>query len=271
MKVPPSIQELCRRVGRWLAAKRRHGLAQEEKRRSPAGGMKHWLNMDVGELGRQFQKRLYRSWTREWSAGGQLRNVAEWSPAMRWVVLGTSFVVIFGCAAWLLWSDLLRRLDAQAHETEVLKIRYVQLAAQSMMTPQYEQQINEIEAQFGSLLEMIPASLESVQVLHQISQAARDSGLRLQWFKPAPEMPEDAYVILPVDIRLVGNYHAVGRFLDAVSRMKHLITVDVILEGADAAPGQLVLATQIKAYRGGDGARLPVTKQIREEASRAAR
>lgn len=270
MKLLKSIDELRMRIERWFAAVRRCGVGQGTRWRSCMSDMKRWLSMDLGELGRHFQKSFGRSWILELSVGGQLRNIVEWPPAIRWVVLSASFLLVFGCAALVFWSDPLRHLDAQTHETEALKVRYVQLAEQSMMTPHYERQVADIEAQFGSLLEMIPASLESVQVLHQISQAARESGLRLQWFKPAPEIPEDAYVILPVDIRLVGNYHAVGRFLDAVSRMKHLITVDVILEAADAAPGQLVLATQIKAYRG-DGARLPLTKHVVQEASSAAR
>lgn len=270
MKALKSIHELRTRIDRWVTAVWRYGVSMATRWRSSLPGMKRWLSMDLGELGRQLQKSLHGSRILELPAGGEIRNVAQWPSVIRWAVLGTSFALVFGCAALLLWSEPLRRLDALALETEALKIRYVQLATQSMMTPHYEQQIAEIEAQFGGLLEMIPASLESVQVLHQISQAGRESGLRLQWFKPAPEILADAYVILPVDIRLVGNYHAVGRFLDAVSRMKHLITVDVILEAIDAAPGQLVLATQIKAYRG-DGARLPMTKEARREASSAAR
>lgn len=266
MKAPGLIHKFRVRVDTWFAAMRRYRAWRPQYGkglRLPMADLKHWLSMDIRELGRQFQKHRCRSRALESALSGQqLRNIAQWSPVIRWTVLVSAFVLVFGCAALLMWSDPLRRLDAKTEEAEVLKIRFAQLAAQSMMATLYEQRVGEIEAQFGDLLEMIPASLEAVQVLHQLSQAARESGLRLQWFKPAPEIPGDAYVVLPVDVRLIGNYHAVGRFLDAVSRMKHLITVDVILEAADAAPGQLVLATQVKAYRG-DGARLPLGQQVR--------
>lgn len=212
--------------------------------------MRQWLSMDLGELGRRLGAALQKS-----SSSGKWLDIREmrasdWPAALRWTMLSVVFVVVFGATALFSWSASWQQLAHQSQEVEALKARYVQVAVQSGLKPRYEQQLAQIEAQFGGMLEMIPASLETVHVLQQISRAAQASGLRLQWFKPGAEIQEDAYVILPVDVRLVGNYHAVGRFLEAVSRMKHLITVDVLLETADSAPGQLVLATKIKAYRG---------------------
>lgn len=270
MNVLRLLRKLRERTARWFSAMSRLRLRSWRGLPVSIVDLKRWLKMDLGELNRQLQGALHKSWAQEWSTSGQIRNIAQWSPMIRGMVLGAAFLFVFGCTAFVLWAEPLQRLDGQAHEANVLKIRYVRLAEQSKMLPDYEQQVAQIEAQFGDMLEMIPASLESVQVLQQISRAARESGLRLQWFKPAPEIPEDAYVILPVDIRLAGSYHAVGRFLDAVSRMKHLITVDVMLEALDTAPGQLVLATRIKAYRG-DGARLPLAQQARRGESDAAR
>ena len=212
--------------------------------------LRRWFTMDLRELTQQIVVSIQRqSSSKSWMS---LRNVpvSDWPKTLRWSVLVTSFVTVFGIAASVLWLETWQRVRAQNHEVELLKARYLQVALQSAMRPAYEQQLGQIEAQFGEMLEMIPASLETVQVLDQVSNAAQASGLRLQWFKPAPEIPQDAYTVMPVDIRLVGSYHAVGHFLEAVSRMKHLITVDVLLEPVDATPGQLALATRVKAYRG---------------------
>lgn len=209
-----------------------------------------WLSMDLGELGRRLMAELKeKPMPKRWTGMKEMR-AGDWPDALRWVILTVAFVTVLGIAALLLWSTPWQQLTQQTQEIELLKARYLQVALQSGMKPRYEQQLEQIEAQFGEMLEMIPASLETVQVLDQVSRAAQTSGLRLQGFKPAAEVQEDAYVILPVDIRLTGNYHAVGRFLEAVSRMKHLITVDVRLEAMDSAPGQLALATRIRAYRG---------------------
>ena len=213
--------------------------------------------MDLKELGPQLKVLWLEGRHASMLGGFRLQEITRWPRLFRQGVLLLTFVVVFFCAALLWWPEPSERRTLQRQETEALKRRYVQVSTQSQMKPVFEQQILALESQFGDMLEKIPASLETVQVLQQISRAARDSGLRLQWFKPLPEVQEDAYAVLPVDIRLVGSYHAVGRFLEAVSHMKHLITVDVLMASDSVSPGDLVLATRLKAYRGDDTRRAP--------------
>lgn len=247
------LQQLLLLRRRWKSACDSVRQRLNKMRRPSAArksDLQKWLSMDLGELGRRLRSALQeRPASGKWLDIREMR-VSDWPAAWRWAMLSAVFVVIFGVTALFFWSALWQQLAQQKQEVEALKARYLQVAVQSGLKPRYEQRLAQIEAQFGGMLEMIPASLETVQVLQQIARAAQASGLRLQWFKPLAEVQEDAYVILPVDVRLVGSYHAVGRFLEAVSRMKHLITVDVLLETADSAPGQLVLATKIRAYRG---------------------
>ena len=208
------------------------------------------LSMDLRELGQQIAVSVKKHASSRSSINFRDMPVSEWPKMLRWTLLGTTFLTAFGLAAFVFWAETWHQFQTRKHEVGLLKARYAQVAMQAAMRPAYQQQLEQVETQFGEMLEMIPASLETVQVLDQVSRAAQASGMRLQWFKPAPEVPQDAFIVMPVDIRLVGSYHAVGHFLEAVSRMKHLITVDVLLEPVDATPGQLALATRIKAYRG---------------------
>lgn len=237
----------------WAQAKSKTQarMSGKQRGRSPhvmIERVRRWLQMDIRDIRRQIHLTL-----REGGPSidvARLTCVEAWSGRFRVGVLVCVYALALGLAAVFVWPASAQRLAAAAQDTLILKTRYTQVLTQSLMRAPYEEQIAQVEAQFGSLLTMIPASLETVQVLQQIARAAQASGLQLQWFKPAPEIREDAYVILPVDIRLTGSYHAVGRFLEAVSRMPHLITVDVVLEAVPSAPGQLALATRIKAYRG---------------------
>ena len=214
-----------------------------------APDIRRWMTMDVDDVVRRLLALMRRDLIIGMPGNISLSGVEHWPPMFRRMVWLLSFIVISAVSAFMFWGDALQRLEALDHETSLLKARYAQFASANSTLPRYEQQVAQIEAQFGEMLEMIPASLEVVQVLDQITQASRESGLQLQSFKPAPEMPADAYVILPVDIRLSGSYHAVGRFLESVSRMKHLLTVDVLLEAAGTVPGQLILSARVKAYR----------------------
>lgn len=244
--VSKRLVEMRRQFARYLRGADLRGL-----------DVRRWLMMDLKEFGPQLKALWLEGRNAPMLGGFRLQDVARWPRLFRQGVLLLSFALVFVCAALLWWPEPSERWTLQRQETEVLKRRYVQVSTQSQMKPVFEQQILALESQFGDMLEKIPASLETVQVLQQISRAARDSGLRLQWFKPLPEVQEDAYAVLPVDIRLAGSYHAVGRFLEAVSHMKHLITVDVLMASDSTSPGDLVLATRLKAYRGDDTSRTP--------------
>ena len=251
------VQTLAQAKGRCQTSRQnqRTGTGQGRPLSVMAEQFRHWLQMDIREVGRQANLAL-RGDRLSIDVTG-LARVETWSGRFRGGVLISAYVLALGFAAVFFWPTSTQRLAAATQDTLDLKTRYTQVLTQSLMKAPYEERIAQVEAQFGNLLTMIPASLETVQVLQQMTRAAQASGLQLQWFKPAPEIREDAYVILPVDIRLTGSYHAVGRFLEAVSRMPHLITVDVVLETVPMVPGQLALATRIKAYRGDAGKVVP--------------
>jgi type IV pilus assembly protein PilO len=63
------------------------------------------------------------------------------------------------------------------------------------------------------------------------------------------ETTEDYYAILPIEIRLTGDFHGLGKFMEKVSRMQHLITVDVSIVPSSTHENQLVMASLLKAYR----------------------
>ena len=257
MKLHEQMQRRRAHVSKRLDGMRREFARYLRGAGLPRLDIRRWLAMDLKELGPQLKGLWLEGRNAPMLGGFRLQEVARWPRLFRHGVLLGSFVLVLFCAALLWWPESSERLTLQRQEAEALKRRYVQMSTQSRMKPVFEQQILALESQFGDMLEKIPASLETVQVLQQISRAARDSGLRLQWFKPLPEIQEDAYAVLPVDIRLVGSYHAVGRFLEAVSHMKHLITVDVLMTSDSASPGELVLATRLKAYRGDATRRVP--------------
>ena len=123
------------------------------------------------------------------------------------------------------------------------------IAKQVDLLPVYQSQNAQILEQFGTLLDAIPAALESVHVLTQINQAAKEAGLHLELFKPLSEEAQSYYVVLPVEIRLRGDYNAMARFLELVSKMKHLVTVDIVLIPSATHEKQIVLVSLLKAYR----------------------
>lgn len=208
--------------------------------------LNYLLTADIGELARKFfsQARDHRL-TRY-----QLKNIESWPKLLRVSMLATAFFSVFIITSIHLWQVPMNELNQYANDVALQKSRYTQVAFEAGLLEQRKERISAIDSGFGQMLELIPAELEIVHVLDQVTTVARDSGMQLQFFKPDAEIHEEAYVALPINLRLSGNFDSVGRFLESVSRLKHLVTIDVILESSQTAVGKLNLDARLRAYRG---------------------
>ena len=178
-----------------------------------------------------------------------ITDMSHWTMRFRMVLLLLIFIIGVLLGSLMLSSDRLSDIHAQTAEREVLKSRYTKYAEQVDTLPTYRAQTEIILERFGELLDAIPAALESVHVLAQLNKAAKDSGLQLEFFKPLTEEVHAYYVVLPIEIRLYGDYNAIAKFLEIVSRMQHLVTVDVVMLASPMHENQIVLASLLKAYR----------------------
>lgn len=218
-----------------------------DRQRQSATPSNPWWKKDLRELLADFgQKGIHLN------SEATLRSVvdiSQWTTRFRMAFLVLVFMAGVLMATLLLSSDSLNKVNVQNLEREVLKSRYLKYADQVDMLPVYQAQTEIILERFGELLDAIPAALEPIHVLSQINKAARDSGLQLEFFKPLAEEAHDYYMVLPVEIRLRGDYNSVARFMELVSKMQHLVTVDLVILASANHANQIVLSSLLKAYR----------------------
>jgi type IV pilus assembly protein PilO len=195
-----------------------------------------------------------------------ITDVSQWTTRFRAAILGLIYALGVLVATLIISSERLSDVQAQNGEREALKSRYLRYAEQVDLLPVYRAQTETILERFGALLDAVPASLESVHVLSQLNMAAKDSGLQLEFFKPLAEEIHPYYAVLPVEIRLRGGYNEIAGFLEQISKMQHLVTIDVVMLASAKHEDQIVLASLVKAYRYKD---LPPNPD--NKASRAAR
>lgn len=231
---------------RWYATKHQH--------------IKTLLSMDMGELANFLMMRVRHAG----NARHQYGNIQEWPRWFRIGILSTIFLFSLVISAATFWPGLLTQSNNLTNELSMYQARFKKVIYETGLLPQRSDRIHTIEDRFWQMLELIPAELEVVHVLDQISGVARESGMRVQFFKPDPEVHEEAYATLPVTIGLTGTFEAVGLFLEGVSRLKHLVTMDILVESRDSTPGRLHLVAKLKAYRG------EITKSV-DSASRTNR
>ncbi len=145
--------------------------------------------------------------------------------------------------------DELDRLDKQKIALEK-KLEQVRQKARNRERLQKE--LEETMVVFEQTSKLLPKEQEIPQLLRDISALGRNAGLDFLAFKPGADRPKDFYAEIPVSINLKGPYHNLGFFLDQVSKLDRIVTVDNIkMGGPQMDAGEMLLASScnLMTYR----------------------
>jgi type IV pilus assembly protein PilO len=91
--------------------------------------------------------------------------------------------------------------------------------------PKLEAEIAALEKQLEAVLVKLPEEKEIPKLLTQVNTLGQQSGLEFMLFRPAAPVKKGFYAEVPIDIRVQGEYHTLGAFLDRVSKLERIVNV----------------------------------------------
>jgi type IV pilus assembly protein PilO len=91
--------------------------------------------------------------------------------------------------------------------------------------PKLEAEIKALEKQLEVALVKLPEEKEIPKLLTQVNTLGQQSGLEFLLFRPASPIKKGFYAEVPIDIRVQGEYHTLGGFLDRVSKLERIVNV----------------------------------------------
>ena len=115
-----------------------------------------------------------------------------------------------------------------------------------------KEEIKETEALFNESATVLPKEKEIPGLLTNISDLGKRAALDFDQFRPGAEIPKDFYAEIPVNIQVRGPYHNLGYFLDKVSKLERIVTVNNIRMGGPVKEGNemfLRSTLQLITYR----------------------
>lgn len=122
-------------------------------------------------------------------------------------------------------SDTIKRLLNQK-ETLHSEIATAKKAAAHL--DDHKAAMENTQKQFAKLSVLLPKQKEIPDLLRNISDLGKGAGLDFLSFTPGGETPKDFYSEIPVNISIKGPYHNLGFFLDQVSKLDRIVTVNNI-------------------------------------------
>jgi type IV pilus assembly protein PilO len=94
--------------------------------------------------------------------------------------------------------------------------------------PKHKKEFEDVQNEFDAMAVLLPKSQEIPNLLRNISDLGKSAGLDFLKFTPGVEIPKDFYAEIPIDITIRGPYHNLGFFLDKVSKLERIVTVNNI-------------------------------------------
>ena len=110
--------------------------------------------------------------------------------------------------------------------TLTTEVKKAKAAAKNLK--KYQDEVAEAQKRFAQTAIVLPKKKEIPNLLRNISDLGKGAGLDFLSFKPGSEIPKDFYAEIPVDISIRGPYHNMGYFLDQVSKLNRIVTVNNI-------------------------------------------
>lgn len=162
----------------------------------------------------------------------QLRKYFTFDAIMNWPfyakisALAVIFFIIVFVAYYVdIQSGLSRLVSLQKQESD-LKKQYSVNYKRWLYLQAYKKQAAKLNETYKKLSLQLPKEVEMSALLRSISGIGQDSGLHFKLFDPLRPKQQNRYVILPINMIVLGNYHQLANFINRLSRLDRLITFE---------------------------------------------
>ena len=181
-------------------------------------------------------------------------NIGSWPGALKVIVCVLVFVVLLLLGYQFHLKDLQSGLERVESQEVTLRKEYQDKSFRAANLEAYKEQLAEIEERFSGLLKQLPKDSEVPGLLEDITQMGLNSGLEFESITLQPEVAQQFYVELPINIVVRGSYHDLATFVSSVAGLPRIVTLnDFVIEPISADnPDLLTMNIVAKTYRYND-------------------
>ncbi|MDB6047480.1 MAG: pilus assembly protein PilP [Pseudomonas sp.] len=154
-----------------------------------------------------------------------LNNLGSWPAAIKTIAGALVLIIVLALGYNFYLKDLQDQLDLSRAAEVTLKEQFATKAYQAANLNAYKVQMREMENSFGALLRQLPSDTEVPGLLEDITRTGLGSGLEFEEIKLLPEVTQQFYIELPIQITVVGAYHDLATFASGVASLPRIVTL----------------------------------------------
>jgi type IV pilus assembly protein PilO len=183
-----------------------------------------------------------------------VNNIGSWPVAVKSITCFLLLVAVLGLGYQFQLKDRQADLEQRTAEELTLKEQFASKAFQAANLDAYKDQMVEMESSFAGLLRQLPSDTEVPGLLEDVTRTGLNSGLEFEEIKLLPEVTQQFYIELPIQISVLGRYEDLATFASAVASLPRIVTLhdfELKPEGGESA-SRLRMNVLAKTYRYND-------------------
>ena len=143
-------------------------------------------------------------------------------------------------------------LEIDPAEQEILSLQGQQAALEKTLAEKQEiaqnlnerrKEMDELERKLLAALSELPEKKDIDELLAQLSDVGKKSGLEISTVTPGAEVPATFFARIPIKVSVSGNYHEVALFLQEIAGLRRIVNVNNIHLGAGTLRNDKVILT----------------------------
>lgn len=155
-----------------------------------------------------------------------LQEAGEWPLAGKLVLAVLVMAVVIGAGYYLFIDDQLIALDVEVKKEQDLREEFIAKQKVAANLDAFRAQLTKMQEDLEVMLGQLPTKTEMPDLLDDVSNTGKKSGLEFALFKPENEQPKEFYAAKPITIRATANYHQFGAFVSGVAALPRIVTLE---------------------------------------------
>jgi len=168
-------------------------------------------------------------------------KVLKAPPLQRWGGLAALLVVLTILNFVLLVRPELATLENQAAQQRALDSQLQEKSEIAQNLNERRREMDVLQQKLDEALAELPESADVDELLAQLNEIGRKSGLEISAVEPTAEESAQIYVKIPIKMALTGNYHEIAMFLQSLANLRRIVNVNNIQLGSPTLKSEKVV------------------------------
>ena len=157
--------------------------------------------------------------------------------------------LVLGLLYWhFFYSPMATTLQERSGRLEELEAQHAKKTRMVAQLEALRKQVKELDGRLKEAIAQLPDQKEIPDLLSTVSSLGRESGLEILLFRQRPEVLQDFYAEVPVEMSMKGTYAQLTEFFDKVGKLNRIVNVkDISMKSPVVSEGRVILSTSCAA------------------------